>query len=235
MRPCDLCYLFISDCDMEFNKKECVTFRVTCDELPEELLSFLVKCRLLLLVREVGSKTHKTHYQGLARMEPVQFKRMFAPLVKEHLGSGNKIWSSKPLDNFSGWLRYLCKGESKDDQPDVRYNEGYDISALHSAYWVENTRVKTCKTLKVKDGKPTSTILEECWAEIQKDVGESVSAIEIGGLVYAWYVRHRKRIQPFAMSTMALTYVAWSNDRIQGPDRVSDKEMFMRMCPNVGF
>ena len=53
---------------------------------------------------------------------------------------GNVSYSVKVVEENKvvDTIRYLCKGLSKDDAPDVRFNDGYIVEDLHDAYWQIN-------------------------------------------------------------------------------------------------
>lgn len=53
--------------------------------------------------------------------------------------NGNGSYSLVKVRDRDKYLRYMCKGNSSSELPEVKWSHGlFDIPALHAAYWAEN-------------------------------------------------------------------------------------------------
>lgn len=90
----------------------------------------------------------------------VSFKRKFTDKV------GNGGYSLKECDeNVDAYMRYMCKGDSKDNDPVVLIHQGQDyteekVKAAHDAYWVNNAALSENKK-KRKAIPNCSTVIEK--------------------------------------------------------------------------
>lgn len=88
------------------------------------------------------------------------FKRAFEDKV------GNSGYSLKPCDDdVEAYMRYMCKGNSKEDAPDVICSMGLDytdekVAAAHEAYWVNNSALTSNKK-KRKAIPNAETVIEK--------------------------------------------------------------------------
>lgn len=205
-----------------------ISFRLTLTDVPEHLMSYMIQRGLTLLVKERGSETEKDHFHGYIEMN----LKTFRDYLRVKIGGGNTVYSVKECFDVAGYLRYCCKGESKDIGPDIRYNVGHDIEKLHEEYWNVNAELK----VKANKKRKAENVLEEVWEAIKGDLGHSVSGTQCAQLIVRWHLDNNRRLPAgFAMQTMCMTYVARSNDRLTGPDKLTDAELVARLYPNINF
>jgi len=97
-----------------------------------------------------------------------QLRNSFTYKFKEH--TGNKAYSLKQCDDeFDAYIRYICKGTSKDDEPVVWAKCGllYDdetIREAHGMYWVNNAALVKNRgaATRVEKMKPVELVEKEC-------------------------------------------------------------------------
>lgn len=119
-----------------------IFFRITDSAIPDGLYASLKTKGLIFLVKEIGTETKKPHFQGIIFCN----KNTLRNLLKAYY-TGNEGYSTKVIKdgNVLRTVQYLCKGTSKDEGPDVRFNEGYDIDALHAEYWAVRSEIRGSK------------------------------------------------------------------------------------------
>jgi len=97
-----------------------------------------------------------------------KLRNSFTYKFKEH--TGNKAYSLKQCDDdYDGYIRYMCKGSSVSDGPDVLgfcgllYSEA-GIRDAHGMYWVNNAAIKAnrLKGAKMEKLKPVELVEKEC-------------------------------------------------------------------------
>ena len=90
----------------------------------------------MLIVREDGNRPHIhcviTEFPKTKSTFCQQLKKRFPVVV------GNKSFSCETKDDMEAQLRYLSKGNSLEEQPEVLYNDNIDVESYHSQYWEIN-------------------------------------------------------------------------------------------------
>lgn len=123
--------------------------------------------------------------------------------------AGNKGYSLKVCDDdWDGYMRYICKGLSKDDEPVIWYRMGLDytdenIVAAWGRYWVDNDALKanSAKRQKVEKGNIVEQVEKIC-----KDEGVKSFDREGVARVYMRLFRDaRKGINVFAARAVVNT------------------------------
>jgi len=123
--------------------------------------------------------------------------------------SGNKGYSLKVCDDdWDGYMRYICKGSSKDETPVIWYRHGLDyteenILSAHSRYWVNNDalRENSVKRQKVEKANIVEQIEKIC-----KDEGvKSIDRVGIARVYMRLFRDARKGINIFAARAVVNT------------------------------
>lgn len=198
------------------------------EEIPDNVINYLISKNLQLLVKEVGEETHKEHYHGMIDMP----RKTLYDFFRKNFTGGNKVWSVKECTDIDGWIRYCCKGQQRGVLPDIRYNVGHDVDAVHNAYWDVNDELKQPAVKR----KRAVNLLEEIWEDIKEELGTCISGRVIASIVYRWYLKKQKRLPTsFAMHSMCMTYAARVNDMNVGIYQLTDTEMCAKLYPNVEF
>ncbi|MEO5351380.1 MAG: hypothetical protein H7836_17320, partial [Magnetococcus sp. YQC-3] len=91
------------------------------------------------------TEASRSHYQGI-----VWWEQTIDNLRKQIRGrfkvSGNEEYSVGKVNDYDGWVRYLCKGPTKKEGelPDVVCHQAIDIDVRkrHAEFWEENRRLK---------------------------------------------------------------------------------------------
>jgi len=97
-----------------------------------------------------------------------KIRNSFTFKFKEH--TGNKAYSLKKCDDeFEAYIRYICKGVTKDDEPVIWGKCGLKYTAevikdAHGMYWVNNQaiQINKAKTIKVERLRPVELVEKEC-------------------------------------------------------------------------
>lgn len=206
-------------------------------EIPKDLFDWLKDHGLVYVVREFGEKCGE-HYHllihGNANTIRWKFKKAYPrELFDGQLpSSGNAKWSVKKCDDEAGYKRYMSKGASKDEQPDVVYSIGVDSAMYHEDYWKINEEL----TAKSNRKRKAATMLDEIWADLRDEIGFSTDGTLIGSKILRWYLKKGLRVpNEFSMKTMCMTFVCRVNDTMSGCDKLSDVELLRRLYPSVNF
>lgn len=182
------------------NLQNC-TFRITGDYPDGFIVDMRLKYGMTLMIREHGEKCGK-HYHGFCLQTKLNTLRQY--LKRRFKGNGE--YSCKLAGDDGAALRYLCKGASQDDLPDVVYNDGHVLEQLHSSYWEHN------KVYKKRARK--GDILDRCYEDIEPLIGTSTDRRVIGSEIIGWYDEMGKRMPArFAMDTMITTYIVRQNKK----------------------
>lgn len=205
--------------------------------IPSELFDWLKTHGLMYVVREFGEKCGE-HYHLLihanANTIRTKFKRAWnrEEYDGQLPGKGNAKWSIKKCDDEAGYKRYMSKGASKDEQPDVVYSVGIDSAMYHEDYWKINAELSAKSTRKRK----AATIMDEIWGDLREDIGFSTDGTLIAAKILRWYLSKGLRVpNEFSMKTMTMTFVCRVNDSMSGCDKLSDVELIRRLYPSVSF
>lgn len=190
--------------------KHTILFRITDAALPDGLFASLKDKGLRFMVKETGTETGKPHFQGIVECN----KNSFRSLLKAYY-HGNEEYSTKIIadGNVVKTVQYLCKGDGPDDEPDVRYNEGFNTTALHTAYWQVNAALHTVKKQKVDYCDDIVSYIN--------DVAPTISSREItiiGGHICAWFIKEGRRMpSSFQMESILNTVIARLNKDSEVP------------------
>lgn len=141
----------------------------------------------------------------------VSFKRKFTDKI------GNGGYSLKECDDdVEAYMRYMCKGDSKDNDPVVLIKQGQDytdekIKAAHDAYWVNNAALQSNKK-KRKLIPNCQTVIEKLEAVckekgVRKNDKNAIAAEYIKMMKDA-----RKPINVFAAKAVVNTVVVLLDD-----------------------
>lgn len=113
----------------------------------------------------------------------VSFKRKFDDKV------GNGSYSLKECDDdIDAYMRYMCKGNSKDDLPDVKIRQGLEytddkIKEWHDKYWVNNASLAENKKKRklVRSGETAVETVERLCKEqgVRKSDREGIAKVYI--------------------------------------------------------
>lgn len=187
-------------------KERGVTFRIT-KEYPDGFIPTMrTRYGMTLMVREIGVECG-VHYHGYCKGVKMQTLRTY--LKRSFTGNGE--YSCKYAGDDGAALRYLCKGGQKEgEKPDIVFNEGHVIDALHGAYWDHNRVYKK----RARKGD----ILDRCYEDIEDAIGFSTDRRVIGSEIIGWYDEMGKRMPArFAMDTMITTYIVRQNKKQSVP------------------
>ena len=206
-----------------------ISFRLTQEVIPEEHLNYFKMKGLKLACQEGDGKEQSFHYHMYFEGNLNTLRQY----VKRNFPGGNAVYSIKKCDDlFVNYLRYICKGESRDGEPRMLFSDGYDIQKLHDEYWdaQDEFRADLKKTLGKR--KRVKNVLEECWERIEGTCTESSTQTAIGAEIIQWYLDQGMRLPTtFAMSSMINTYVARLNR--QAVHGVSAIDLFRRLYPTL--
>lgn len=134
-------------------------------EVFERLSAFLSKhCSTWLIVREKPEENDHLHLfmQSEKKVQALRsaFVRAFSEL------KGNEAYSLKECSpDYDDYLKYMCKGSSKDEQPVVAGYQGLDFGPdkffdLHEAYWETNAMLNSTKRRKL-EAAVRGTVVEQ--------------------------------------------------------------------------
>lgn len=82
--------------------------------------------------------------------------------------TGNGAYSIKVCDDDTdAYMRYMCKGKSKDDQPEVWFRQGleYSVGAVvdaHERYWVNNEALAQNRRVRQRTGNIVEELERIC-------------------------------------------------------------------------
>lgn len=157
---------------------------------------------MTLMIREYGKDGDNLHYHGYCREVSLNTLRQY---LKRNF-KGNEQYHCKLAGDDDAALRYLCKGSSEGELPQIVYNDGHVVETLHASYWEHN------KVYKKRARK--GDILDTCYADIEKAIGYSTDRRVIGSEIIGWYDEMGKRMPArFAMDTMITTFIVRQNKK----------------------
>ena len=125
-----------------------------------------------IIVREEGDRLH-IH----SIISPIKtlstFRQQF--LKKYPNLKGNGSYSLEEVKEYDNLIRYICKGNSKDDLPDVLYQKDINIEEMHQQYWKVNQEIKE-KVIKEK--KKGLTWIRQVARDFKEQYPEEVIVIQ---------------------------------------------------------
>lgn len=210
---------------------ERVAMRLTMGEIPEVHFNYFKTKGLKLVCKEsADDEVPNDHFHLFFEVTTINSLRMYC---KKNFQGGNAVWSIKKCDdNFVDYLKYICKGTSKNDEPKIVLSDGYNIKELHDQYWERNAELK--EAVRSIKRKRVHNVLEECWDYIQDECTESSDGTSIGAAICKFYHEHRLRFPvSHAMSSMINTYLYRFNCQAIVP--IDNRDFFRRMYPNLQY
>ena len=66
--------------------------------------------------------------------------------IKAYGYEGNGKYGIGKCHDVEGWIDYLCKGDSEEEDPDIRFKDGFDVNDRH-VHWGDHgvlQRVEWC-------------------------------------------------------------------------------------------
>jgi hypothetical protein len=124
-----------------------------------------------IIVREEGDRSH-IH----SIINPIKtvstFRQQF---LKKYINlKGNGSYSLEEVKEYDKLIRYVCKGNSKDELPDVLYQKDINVEELHVEYWKTNQEIKE----KIKEKKRVLTWSQQVKKDFSEQFPEEVNAIQ---------------------------------------------------------
>jgi hypothetical protein len=115
-----------------------------------------------LIVREIAEDTKKLHYQGFVWLDcsyvtwTNKIKARW-PFVKGERGRSRGLYAGAPVRLEERYYRYICKGQSATQGPDVITSqfgsfEEFDVSSWHRAWWSSEGASTSKKQHIVEEG-----------------------------------------------------------------------------------
>jgi len=177
-------------------------------------LAAIATCYLVVFESHAGENPHvHAVFDSDKKLSAVRmgFKRKFEDKV------GNGSYSLKETDDdIDAYMRYMCKGNSREDMPDIKIRQGIlytdeNIKDWHDKYWVNNDSIKEnrLKRKAVRSGETAVDAVER----ICKDTGVRKSDREGIAKVYIKLCRDsRKPINTFAAKAIVNTVALLLDD-----------------------
>ena len=124
-----------------------------------------------IIAREEGERVH-IH----SIISPIKTKSTFIQqfLIKYPNLKGNKSYSCESVKEYDSMIRYICKGNSKDELPDVLYHKDIDVEEMHKDYWKVNQEIKQ----KTKEKKKMQTWSQRVASDFREQYPEEVIVIQ---------------------------------------------------------
>lgn len=186
-------------------------------------LALIATCYLVVFESHAGENPHvHVVFDSDKKLQALRtsFKRKFDDKV------GNGSYSLKECDDdVAAYMRYMCKGNSKDDMPDVKIKQGLDftdekIKEAHDMYWVNNQSLKENKKKRklVHSGETAVDTVERLCKEqgVRKNDREGIAKV---------YIRlcrdGRKPINQFAARAIVNTVQLLLDDTDENLDQLA--------------
>ena len=143
---------------------------------------------------------------------------------------GNKGYSLKLCDDdFAAYIRYICKGESKDIPPTIWSRQGLDytddaITAAHQKYWVNNVAIQ--ENARKRKSVEKDNIVEQV-EKIAKKAGiKAHDRVEVAKIYMRLFRDARKGINVFAARAVVNTVCLLLDD----PNSSSETALAMKIA-----
>lgn len=179
------------------------------DSFREKLTKFLSKVAHGFIVAFETKDGENPHIHAIFSSDKTlkSIRNHFTRICDEH--KGNEMYSLKQCDDdWEAFIRYICKGESKDKAPTIWMRQGLDYTDLvikraHEAYYVNQDAIITNskRRKKVETGNMVEQVERIC-----KERGyKSYEREEIAQVYMDLYRDARKGINVFAARAVVNT------------------------------
>lgn len=157
-------------------------------------------CATYIVCRELAATNPHLHIYGDTELQYKGLQTSFRRAFPLHIG--NESYSLKKCDgNYDDYLKYICKGDSKLEQPDIICRQGIDftdawIVQQHASYWVTNDDLM--KNAKKRDNlKFRGTVVEQLEQACKEAKLDGHDRTAIAKLYVQKYVDARKPVNVF--------------------------------------
>lgn len=123
--------------------------------------------------------------------------------------TGNKGYSLKVCgDDFSAYVRYICKGSSSREPPVIWFHQGLDYSAqaireAHEKYWVNNASLQENSRKRARVEK--ESIVDQVEREAKAQGLKGMDRVEVAKIYIRLFRDARKGINVFAARAVVNT------------------------------
>lgn len=187
---------------------QCFSLRLdVVDGTKEKVLAWLPKaCSSWIVAYE--NDGDNPHVHMILKTE-LNDKKLRHSVVRAFGVKGNSGYSLKACyDDVSGYIRYICKGSSKDEPPQIWSRQGLDyteavIEEAHEMYWVNNAAIKENGAKRKRLSK--LNVVEEVEKVCKEKGVKSYDRVEVARVYISKYVDARRAINVYAAKAVVNT------------------------------
>lgn len=226
-----------------------VSFRVTMEHFPPDLLEKLKKKYFLKLI--IQEFDPKPHFHGIAHPKSYKaFKEMMSKFFHRKGGeTGNGIYSTHLIEDeeeYGGAIRYTCKGDSLDPEdkdsanradPVIIFNIGLDVAREHQQYCDIRADINSQrKSHSKKSLKRKSEAVPECervLKHVKTKLGACIDGMALGQEILRFYVDDQK-LPPNQWKMGQLIHYCMVKNNDENPT-ISQSDLFRRLYPGLMY